>query len=135
VAPRSREPYDLGVIRKLLGLVVLAAVLVSPRTGRADPPADPFFGRDKALHFGFSAALAAGGYGLSALVVDGKADRIAIGATFALGAGYSKEVVDALGFGTPSWKDLAWDVIGTAVGLGISVAVDAAFTPVMARAR
>jgi putative lipoprotein len=90
---------------------------------------DPFFGADKAKHFTVSAALAASGYGLSAIVFDGRKNRAVLGATLALGAGYSKEVLDAVGCGTPSWKDFVWDVIGTGVGVGLAVALDAAFSP------
>ncbi len=108
---------------------VLASV-VSALPVRADPPADPFFGADKAKHFTVSAALALSGYGLSAIVFDDRKHRAVLGATLALGAGYSKEVLDAVGFGTPSWKDFVWDVIGTGVGVGISIALDAAFSPI-----
>jgi putative lipoprotein len=108
---------------------IVLASLVAALPVRADPPADPFFGADKAKHFTVSAALAASGYGLSAIVFDGRKNRAVLGATLALGAGYSKEVLDAVGFGTPSWKDFVWDVIGTGVGVGIAVALDAAFSP------
>jgi len=122
---------------KYLAAPLVLAALLTAASARAEPPPppDPFFGRDKALHFGFSAALAAGGYGLSSLAITGTQNRIAMGATLALGAGYTKEIVDAMGFGTPSWKDFAWDVIGTAVGVGIAVALDAAFAPAPAHAR
>lgn len=117
--------------RHLVAPVVLAA-LVTTLPARADPPSDPdpFFGRDKALHFGFSAALAGGAYGATALYgLDGRANRVAVGMAVALGAGYTKEILDAAGFGTPSWKDFAWDLLGTAVGLGVSVAIDYALSP------
>jgi len=112
----------------LVASIVLGS-LVTAIPVRADPPADPFFGADKAKHFTVSAALAVTGYGLSAIVIDGRKNRVVLGATFALGAGYSKEVFDAVGFGTPSWKDFVWDVIGSGVGVGIAVALDAAFSP------
>ncbi|MDC3955039.1 hypothetical protein [Polyangium jinanense] len=118
-------------MKRLVAPVVLAA-LVTALPARADPPSDPdpFFGRDKALHFGFSAALAGGAYGATALYgLDGRANRVAVGMAVALGAGYTKEILDAAGFGTPSWKDFAWDLLGTAVGLGVSVAIDYALSP------
>ena len=108
---------------------MFCALLAAPAPALAEPPADPFFGADKAKHFAVSAALAASGYGLSAIVIDGRKNRVVLGATFALGVGYSKEVLDAVGFGTPSWKDFVWDVIGTGVGVGLAVALDAAFSP------
>ncbi len=113
----------------LIATSVLCALLAAPLPAHADPPADPFFGADKAKHFTVSAALAMSGYGLSAIVIDGRKNRAVLGATLALGAGYSKEVLDAVGFGTPSWKDFVWDVIGTGVGVGLAVALDAAFSP------
>ena len=108
---------------------IVFASVVAALPVRAEPPLDPFFGADKAKHFTVSAALAASGYGLSAIVFDGRKNRAVLGATFSLGVGYSKEVLDAVGFGTPSWKDFVWDVIGTGVGVGIAVALDAAFSP------
>ena len=44
-----------------------------------------------------------------------------------LAVGASKELFDLAGFGDPSWKDLTWDVVGTAVGVGIAVTLDLAF--------
>ncbi|MBK9259177.1 MAG: hypothetical protein IPM54_05015 [Polyangiaceae bacterium] len=113
---------------------VLLASLVTALPVRADPPTEPWFGADKAKHFTISAALAATGYGLSALAIDGRKNRVVLGATLALGAGYSKEVLDAVGFGTPSWKDFVWDVLGTGVGVGVAFALDAAFSPSSASA-
>ena len=111
----------------LVASIVLASV-VAALPVRAEPALDPFFGADKAKHFTVSAALAASGYGLSAIVVDDRKHRVVLSATFALGVGYSKEIVDAVGFGTSSWKDFVWDVIGTSVGVGIARALDAAFS-------
>jgi hypothetical protein len=34
-----------------------------------------------------------------------------------MGAGVAKELWDLSGRGDPSWKDLAWDGVGTAAGL------------------
>lgn len=121
--------YIGSVTSKLVAASIVLASLVATLPAHADPPADPFLGADKAKHFAASAALAASGYGLSAIVIDGRKNRAVLGATLALGAGYSKEVLDAVGFGTPSWKDFVWDVIGTGVGVGLAIALDAAFAP------
>ncbi|MRG95222.1 hypothetical protein [Polyangium spumosum] len=118
--------------RLLVAPAIVLAVILAALPVRADPPPDPdpFFGRDKALHFGFSAALAGGAYGASALYgLDGRANRVAVGMAVAIGAGYSKEILDACGFGTPSWRDFAWDLMGTAVGIGVSLALDYALSP------
>jgi hypothetical protein len=50
--------------------------------------------------------------------------RALIGATTALSLGIGKELYDATGRGDPSFRDLTWDVIGTAVGVGLSLGVD-----------
>lgn len=90
----------------------------------ADPPdPDPWFGKDKVLHFTLSSAIAAGGYGLGTTIFDGYAAPAAFGAGLALTAGIGKEAVDAAGYGTPSWKDLTWDVAGTATGVGIALLI------------
>lgn len=102
--------------------LALAVALGSRSAKAADP--DPWWGPDKALHFGASAALAAGGYGLGALAFEDYAPRLALGASVALAAGATKEILDVAGLGDPSFRDLAWDVLGTAVGIGITLSID-----------
>ncbi|MEZ4375331.1 MAG: hypothetical protein R3B07_31250 [Polyangiaceae bacterium] len=87
---------------------------------------DPWWGRDKALHFGVSAGLGAGGYAASALFLEPYTSRVLSGAAFSLSLGVAKEVYDATGAGDPSWKDLTWDLIGTGVGVGIALLLDLA---------
>jgi len=105
-------------------LVCLLAMLwpEPTRAQTADP--DPWFGKDKPLHFGASAALAAGGYAGSALVYDDEPHRLLLGGGLALTAGVAKELYDLTGAGDPSWKDLTWDVLGTAAGLAVTWAID-----------
>lgn len=105
-------------------LLVGALVVALPSTARASDP-DPWFGRDKALHFGVSGAIAAGGYTAGAALFDARGHALLFGGGVALAAGIGKEVLDATGLGDPSFKDLAWDVAGTAVGLALAWAVDA----------
>jgi putative lipoprotein len=101
------------------------ALSMSAGPARADEPdPDPWLGPDKALHFAASAALAGGGYGVGALAWEDVGPRLALGAGVGLGAGITKEALDAAGLGDPSWKDLTWDVAGVAVGLGIALAID-----------
>lgn len=116
-------------MKTIVAAALALGTFVTALPAKADPPVDPFFGADKAKHFTISAALAASGYGLSAIAIDGRKNRAVMGATFAISIGYSKEVLDAVGFGTPSWKDFVWDVIGSGVGVGLAVALDAAFSP------
>jgi putative lipoprotein len=103
-------------------LTLLAASLL-PASARAGEP-DPWFGRDKALHFGASALLASGGYGAAAFLTDDRGARLIAGGTFALSLGAGKELWDLSGHGDASWRDLTWDAVGTVTGLAVAAAVD-----------
>lgn len=108
------------------GLTVCVAFgLFALSTPALASDADPWFGRDKALHFGFSVALSAGGYATSSLWLDRSYERALAGSTFSLTLGAGKELWDLSGHGDPSWRDFTWDVIGTAVGTGLALAGDA----------
>ena len=86
---------------------------------------DPWFGRDKALHFGVSVGLSAAGYGLgAALAPESKWVPLATGAGLSLSLGIGKEVFDQLQGRHFSWKDLTWDALGTVTGLALSWAID-----------
>ncbi len=101
-------------------------VMLSARPARAsEPDPDPWFGRDKALHFGVSVVLAAGGYATSSLWLDRRSERALAGGAFSLTLGAGKELWDLSGHGDPSWRDFTWDVLGTGVGLALAVAGDA----------
>jgi putative lipoprotein len=104
-----------------VGLALFAALL--GRSARAADP-DPWFGRDKALHFGASALLASGGYGATALVTEDRRVRLAVGGGFAFSLGIAKELWDLSGHGDASWRDLTWDAVGTLTGLAVAAAVD-----------
>lgn len=115
------HPVSNRTYRLYLALVT-SATLCTNAAWAQDP--DPWFGRDKALHFGASATIAAGGYGVGTLVFDTRYGALALGGGLALGAGIGKEALDAAGYGDPSWRDLAWDAVGTAVGLGVAWSLD-----------
>ena len=34
------------------------------------------------------------------------------------------ELIDAFGFGDPSWRDFVWDIIGTSAAITLSVSID-----------
>jgi putative lipoprotein len=104
-------------------LLAVALLLVLPPAARAADP-DPWFGRDKALHFGASFTLAAGGYAGAALLTDRTPVRAATGVGLALSAGIAKEVYDRYAGGDPSWRDLTWDVMGTATGVLVAWLID-----------
>ena len=118
---KYRRPIVTGLA------LLLAGTSVATSAAAADD-SDKWLGPDKALHFGVSVGLAAGGYGASALVLERPWQRALVGGTFSLTLGAGKELYDLSGHGDPSWKDFTWDVVGTAVGLGIALLVDAALT-------
>jgi putative lipoprotein len=109
--------------RAFLAALVAAALLFVSRPARADE----WWAEDKALHFGVSAGLGAGGYALSSLIWEKPWQRALAGATFSLTFGAAKELWDLAGHGDPSLKDLAWDGIGTGVGVGLALGVDELF--------
>ena len=114
-------------IARAFAPAVAAAMLSASTPALAVPPVadpDPWFSKDKALHFGISAGIAGTGYGLSAIGTDDIRIRIAFGAGAGILVGAAKELIDLTGAGDPSWKDFAWDVIGTVVGVGIAVSID-----------
>ncbi len=124
--PPRRPGSRCGCRRRLAGAVFglgLGLGLGStPRTQAAEP--DPWFGRDKALHFGATFALGSGGYAGAALVTPRPVARAAAGAAVALGAGIAKELHDRYTGGDPSFRDLAWDAVGTATGVLVAWLVD-----------
>jgi putative lipoprotein len=112
-------------------LAVLCLSLLAPLSSRGEvseiPSRDDWFGQDKALHYGVSAGLAGAGYAGGALLFDAPEARWLTGAGVALGAGIGKELYDAGRGSFFSFKDLTWDVAGTATGLGLSWAIDRLF--------
>ena len=111
-----------------LGALAFCLTLSGPAAANdADAnAADPWWGRDKALHLGVSTGLAAAGYGVSSLWLDRAWQRAGVGAAFSLTLGVGKEVADWAGYGQPSYKDLLYDVAGTALGVTLAYLVDLA---------
>ena len=105
----------------------LAFTLLSGRARASD--ADPWFGPDKALHFGVSVALSAGGYAASSIWLDTRTERAVAGSAFSLTLGAGKELWDLSGHGDPSWRDFTWDVVGSAVGVALAAGIDALANP------
>jgi len=104
------------------GLVaVLLICVISLGAAREVRGEDRWLAPDKALHFGMS--LAAGSLAMSVVGWKGRAQPTlgGVGVGFALGVapGLSKEGVDLCGDGAASWRDLAWDGLGAAVGVGL----------------
>jgi putative lipoprotein len=105
-----------------VALLVALAPFVS-KESRAENE-DDWFARDKFDHFVVSATLASETYLVAGAHVRarGWALVIAGSATLAIGEGW-----DLVRHGShPSWRDLAWDVIGTSAGLGVAWVLDLA---------
>jgi putative lipoprotein len=112
--------------------LLIAALTCASATAWAQD--DPWFGDDKALHFSVSAAIAAGGYGVSVPFTEARWQRALFGGSLAIAAGAGKEAYDATGAGSPSYKDFTWDVIGAATGVGLALLIDWALAAPPARA-
>ncbi len=133
VVPDALKYHGRVLAARFPGSTVVSAslavsALVSAAPARAADE-DPWWGRDKALHFGVSAGLGASGYAVSSLALDSRLERAAAGAAFSLTLGAGKELYDLSGGGDPSWKDFTWDVAGTSVGVGLALLVDLIIAP------
>jgi len=115
-------------VKLLCALAMFVALTFCVATARATEP-DPWWGQDKAWHFGISVGLGAGGYAGSSLFLHERWQRAAAGTGFSLTLGAGKELYDLSGHGDASWRDFAWDVAGTVVGVGLACLVDVAFFP------
>ena len=107
---------------RILPLLIVLSLAHVPEARAGDP--DPWFGRDKALHFGASVTLAGGGYAGAALLTERPPVRAASGVALALSAGIAKEVYDRYSGGDASWRDLTWDAVGTATGVLVAWLLD-----------
>lgn len=110
-------------MKQLARLLLALAFGLTCQKARASD-SDPWLGPDKALHFGVTAALALGGYAGSSPWLEARRDRAIVGGSVALTLGVGKELWDLSGHGDPSFRDLAWDVLGTAAGLALAVGID-----------
>jgi putative lipoprotein len=124
--PPSQRPRWHRRWRLLPPALLLAAALhlgPAAATARAHER-DPWFGRDKALHYGASFTLALGGYALAAPFTPREPPRAAAGSLLALSLGVAKEIADRYTGGDPSWRDLGWDLLGTASGVTVAWLLD-----------
>jgi putative lipoprotein len=133
VVPDPLKYHEPVLAARFLGSTLACASLALSALLTAAPARateeDPWWGRDKALHFGVSAGLGASGYAVSSLALDSRLERAAAGAAFSLTLGAGKELYDLSGGGDASWKDLTWDVAGTSVGVGLALLVDLIIAP------
>lgn len=109
-------------------IVLLTFAASCALAARARAQSDPWFGPDKALHFGASSVLAGGGYAASTLWLELPWQRATLAAAFTLSVGAAKELYDATGRGDPSLRDFTWDILGCAVGVALAYAIDISFS-------
>lgn len=122
---RSARIVVARLTRGALACALATALVAAPAAARAaGEDGDDWLGPDKALHFGVSAGLGAGGYAAGAALLDARGHALLAGGAFAFGAGIAKELLDLAGSGDPSWKDLTWDALGTVTGLAVAWSAD-----------
>lgn len=111
---------------RLIPLPVLIALCVLPAGSSAGAASgDAWLGGDKAKHFAACFTLAGAGYGGGALLFEAPGARWLSGVGLAMGAGLGKELYDSRRGGTGfSFKDMSWNAVGTATGLGVAYLVD-----------
>jgi putative lipoprotein len=108
----------------LHALLAGVLLLTGPRARAQQQDTDPWFGRDKALHFTASASIAVVVYAGASFQTESRVKRVIAAASVALAAGVAKEAWDLSGHGDASWRDLTWDVIGTTTGVLLAYAID-----------
>ena len=107
---------------KIVLLFILISLNISYDLRSSD--LDPWFGEDKFIHFGASVGLSGLGYGFSALFLEEPWQRAIAGSGLSLLIGGLKEIADTQNGSVASWRDMAWNVIGTGVGAGAALGVD-----------
>lgn len=105
-----------------MGRLAAALLALSAAAARADD--DPWLGPDKALHGTGAGGLALAGYAVALPFTFDVAPRVAVGIGLAATLSVAKELADLAGLGQASWKDLAWDAIGCALGVITAVLID-----------
>ena len=105
-------------------LVAGVALLLVNRAHAQQQDTDPWFGRDKALHFAASASIAVVVYAGASFQTESRLKRAVAASSVALSAGIAKELWDLSGHGDASWRDLTWDVIGATTGTLVAYVID-----------
>ena len=116
-----REPRKTG---RICGVVLVLSSLCLLSAPCSATERDPWWGRDKALHFSACFIFAADGYAGASVFTKREGARLAAGAGLAVTAGAAKEVYDRYAGGDASLRDLTWDVVGAATGTVVSWLVD-----------
>jgi putative lipoprotein len=102
-----------AVLRRAAATVVAAGALLAAPAAHAQ--VDSWTGQDKLKHFGVSAQL--GALGMSMIPARASTtERILYGTLIGSLPGLAKELADFGGRGTPSMRDMAFNLLGAAVG-------------------
>jgi uncharacterized protein YfiM (DUF2279 family) len=80
---------------------------------------DRWFAEDKLRHFAYSYAITST-TAAAARTVTGRNESAAIGAVIGVMAGIAKELYDRKTDGTPSFRDLLWDVAGVTAAVMVA---------------
>jgi len=108
------------VPRRAAAFVLLCAALCSTAGCAASVCKDAWLGPDAARHFAASFAIAAGTSTLAGHAGWAPASSAAVGLGVVAAAGAVKETADLKVSKTCwSWKDLAWDLFGGAIGTAV----------------
>lgn len=104
----------------LLGQTTATVYALPAIQARRTP--EPWFSKDKFLHFSASAALSGLCFHVYAARLQGDIETGSLFSVSLTGLiGFSKELYDESRGGTFSWKDLIWDGLGIAVGYFVFV--------------
>jgi uncharacterized protein YfiM (DUF2279 family) len=118
-APPQKQISFSGALRRT-GAFKSASPDLSPRRRP-----DDWFTADKADHFFTSAMLSAGTYLALRVTHNDEPTAFVSSLTGTLTIGIGKEVWDVFHPGTPSWKDLTADLLGTLLGISSAYALTA----------
>jgi len=99
---------------------MLGALFVVPGASAQAKTPDEWWARDKAMHYSVSVMLAADSYNVASAYTEQPAMRALWGAALPLSAGLAKEIYDEAIGRALSWRDLAWDALGTATGTTVA---------------
>jgi uncharacterized protein YfiM (DUF2279 family) len=110
-------PVRCPRLRSWIFALTLACVAACSANAQAR---DDFFGADKVAHFTFSAYFAISAYSLACMFDAPAPARLGFGLGVPLALGLAKEGYDFVRGGDASLRDLAWDAIGTIVGLSLA---------------
>jgi putative lipoprotein len=123
--PSSRAfPTGCATFRLPLAVALALAAWFAARPAAQAAEPDPWFGRDKVIHFSVSFALAGNAYADSSAFTKRTSIRVLSGVGVGLAAGIAKEIADRYDGGDASWRDFTWDIVGTATGTLVAWLVD-----------